>query len=58
MSSVIDSKAPQSACAKRLAIPALRQDQIIYGTSETFTMPGSAWNIDGLPKVVGGSWPF
>jgi hypothetical protein len=41
-----------------VAIPALRQDQIIYGTSETFTMPGSAWNIDGLPKVVGGSWPF
>ena len=41
-----------------IAVPALRQESVIYGTSETFTLTGTAVDITGIPKVVGAYWPF
>ncbi len=41
-----------------IAVPALRQEPVIYGTSETFTLTGTAVDITGIPKVVGAYWPF
>jgi hypothetical protein len=41
-----------------IAVPALRQESVIYGTSETFTLTGTAVDITGIPKVVGAYGPF
>ena len=39
-------------------VPALRQESVIYGTTESFTLTGTAVDISGIPKVVSTYWPF